>query len=88
MMALAEALVALGETGAAMPFWQHITENHCYPRARVQYAELLIAQNNLDAARKLLREVIDDDPHAPMFQRRRDRVWVSKARSLRRKIGS
>jgi hypothetical protein len=33
-----------------------------------------------------LREVIADDIHAPTFQRRRDRVWVRRAKSLLRKL--
>jgi hypothetical protein len=48
---------------------------------------LLIARNELEPARTVLREVIEDDPHTPAFQRKRDRVWVRKARSLLRKIG-
>lgn len=87
MMALAETLAALGETDRALPLWQQVTENHSYPRARVQLAELLIARNELDPARAALREVIEDDPHTPPFQRKRDHVWLRKAKSLLRKIG-
>lgn len=39
-------------------------------------------------ARAELAEVVADDAHAPTFQRRRDRVWVSRARSLMRKANS
>jgi len=34
-----------------------------------------------------LKEVLADDFHAPKFQRKRDRVWVGRAKSLLRKIG-
>jgi len=88
MMALAETLGALGETDRALPYWRQVTENHSYPRARVQLAELLISRNEPEPARVALREVIEDDPHAPAFQRKRDRVWVSRARRLLRKIGA
>ena len=87
MMALAETWGALGDANKALELWKKVTEEHSYPRARVQLAELLIARNELPAAREALREVIADDPHAPAFQRRRDRVWVSRARRLLRKIG-
>lgn len=87
LMAYAETLGALGETEQALPIWKQVTEQHSYPRARVQLAELLIERNETGAAREVLQEVIADDPHAPAFQRRRDRVWVSKARSLLRKTG-
>lgn len=86
MMALAETLGALGETDKALPLWQQVTEQHSYPRARVQFAELLITRNELEPARTALREVIEDDPHAPAFQRKRDHMWVRRARSLLRKI--
>ncbi|HEX7571367.1 MAG TPA: hypothetical protein VF492_12765 [Verrucomicrobiae bacterium] len=36
MMALAETLTALGEKENALRYWQHITQNHSYPRAKVQ----------------------------------------------------
>lgn len=87
MMALAETLTALGETDNALPYWRQVTENHSYPRARVQLAELLISRNELEPARAALREVVEDDPHAPAFQRRRDRVWVSRAKGMLRRLG-
>ncbi|HEV2320021.1 MAG TPA: tetratricopeptide repeat protein, partial [Verrucomicrobiae bacterium] len=86
MMALAEALAALGETDNAILYWQHITEHHSYPRAKVQLAELYLAKNQFDLARTGLRDVLSDDIHAPAFQRRRDRVWIRRAKSLMRKL--
>jgi hypothetical protein len=86
MMALAETLTALGETGAAMSIWKQVTESHSYPRAKVQLAELYLAGNQRELARAELTDVISDDAHAPAFQRRRDRVWIWKAKMLRRKL--
>jgi hypothetical protein len=86
MMALAEALTALGETDNAILYWQHITQNHSYPRAKVQLAELYIAKNQLDDARHQLKDVLSDDVYAPPFQRRRDRIWVRRANGLMRKL--
>jgi len=86
MMALAETLTALGETDNAVLYWQHITQNHAYPRAKVQLAELYLAQNQPDLARAQLQEVLAEDPHAPAFQRKRDRVWVQRAKALARKL--
>ena len=82
MMALAEALTALGEKDNALLYWQHITQNHSYPRAKVQLAELYAAKNQPEAARAELKVVLSDDAHAPSFQRKRDRVWIQRARSL------
>lgn len=86
-MALAETLTALGENDAALALWQQVTDNHSYPRAKVQLAELYLARNQPEHARGQLQEVLVDDAHAPAFQRRRDRVWVRRARGLLRKLG-
>jgi tetratricopeptide (TPR) repeat protein len=86
-MALAETLTALGETDAALTLWKQVTENHSYPRAKVQLAELYLARGQPELARPELHDVVADDLHAPAFQRRRDRVWVRRARSLTRSLG-
>ncbi len=86
MMALAETLAALGETDNALLYWQHITQNHSYPRAKVQLAELYAAKNQPDLARAELKDVLSDDIHAPSFQRKRDRRWIHRAKALMRKL--
>ena len=85
LMALAETLSAVGENDAALNVWKQVTENHSYPRAKVQLAELYLAGKHPDLARAELREVLVDDVHAPAFQRRRDRVWVRRAKGLMRR---
>ncbi len=86
MMALAETLTALGETDNALQYWKHITQNHSYPRAKVQLAELYLAKNQPELARAELKDVVSDDQHAPAFQRKRDRVWARRAKSLMGKL--
>jgi tetratricopeptide (TPR) repeat protein len=86
LMALAETLAAVGEIDASVATWQRVTENHSYARARVQLAELYLAKGQKDAARSELTEVIADFPHTPAFQRRRDHVWVRRAKKLMRQI--
>jgi len=85
-MALAETLAALGERAASINLWKQVTERHSYPRAKVQLAELYLADQQNDLARAELKDVVADDEHAPAFQRARDRVWVRKARRLLRSI--
>ena len=85
-MAYAETLTALGENDAALALWKEITESHSYPRAKVQLAELYLARSQPDLARGELQEVLADDAHAPAFQRKRDRVWVRRAKGLMRKL--
>jgi tetratricopeptide (TPR) repeat protein len=86
MMALAESLTALGEPDAALNTWLKVTALHSYPRAKVQLAALYLARNQRETARTELSEVLADDAHAPAFQRRRDRVWVGRARVLAAKV--
>jgi tetratricopeptide (TPR) repeat protein len=86
MMALAETYSALGETDAALQMWQRVLEGNTYPRAKVQLAEIYIARNQFDLARAELNDVLVDDVHAPSYQRRRDRVWIRRAKSLVHKI--
>jgi len=85
-MAYAETLAALGETDDALKSWQYVVANNSYPRAKVQLAELYVAKNQPDLARAELQSVLTEDPHAPAFQRKRDRFWVSRARSLAKKL--
>ncbi len=87
MMALAETLSAVGEQNAALAVWQQVTAQHSYPRAKVQLAELLLFMNQPEGARAELHDVLMDDTHAPAYQRKRDRVWVRKARGLMKKLG-
>ncbi len=88
LMALAETYTALGEADAALNIWKQVTDCHSYPRAKVQLAELYVGRNQPDLARAELKDVVAEDVHAPAFQRKRDRIWVRRARSLSRKLGA
>ena len=85
-MGLAETLSALGETDAALAMWKRVTETHSYPRAKVQLAELYLAKGEPELARAEVKDVVSDDVHAPAFQRKRDRVWIWRAKSLLRRL--
>jgi len=85
-MAFAETLSALGEKYTAMKVWQEVTANHSYPRAKVQLAELYLERGERNLALTEVQDVVADDAHAPTFQRRRDRVWVRRAKGLLRKL--
>src|ERR1043166_368954 len=87
MMALAETYMALGETDAAIAVWERVVDQHSYARAKVQLAELYLAKGAKEKAREQVLEVIETDPHAPAFDRKRNRVWVRRARKLRAKVG-
>ena len=87
LMALAETRTALGEIDAAIATWKQVLQDHSYARARVQLAELYLRQQQPEPAKSELREVVADDAHAPGFQRKRERVWVRRAKALLRKAG-
>jgi tetratricopeptide (TPR) repeat protein len=82
LMAYAEALGALGDTDAAITVWQQVLKDHSYARARVQLGQLYLAKNQRDLAEVEFRGTINDDRHAPRYQRKRDRWWVWKAKRL------
>ena len=88
MMALAETLSAVGEQ---TPRWKSGSTgdgNHSYPRAaRCNWPGCMCHENQPDLARVELRDALADDIHAPKYQRRRDRVWVRRAKSVARKLG-
>jgi tetratricopeptide (TPR) repeat protein len=82
LMAYAETLGALGEVDNAIAVWKQVLQDHGYARARVQLGELYLFKTQKELADVEFREVINDDRHAPAFQRKRDRVWVRRAKRL------
>ena len=84
LMALAETFITLQNPEAAMETLKRVLQSHSYVRARVQLASLYAAQNQPDLARTELKEVLADDDAAPDFQRKRDRVWVRRAKKMLR----
>jgi hypothetical protein len=86
MMALAETLAALNETQNAVAVWEQVLQQHSYARARYQVAELHLATGKPELACRQIEELLADDVHAPGFQRKRDRVWVRRAKRLNRKL--
>jgi hypothetical protein len=88
MMALAETHMKLGSIESAIQLWEMVLQNHSYPRARVQLAELYVQRSEVEKARSILQETLADEQHSPLFQRRRDRVWVSRAKTLMRQLNN
>ena len=86
MMALAETYMAEGQTDAAIQVWERLLQNYSYARARVQLAELYLLKKQNDAAREQVREVIETDAYAPAFDRRRNRVWLRRAKRLAKQV--
>lgn len=87
MMALAETRAALGRIDDAIRTWEDVLQFHSYSRARVQLAELYLSKGEQEKALQQLREVIESEPHAPAFDRKRNRVWLVRAKRLARRAG-
>jgi tetratricopeptide (TPR) repeat protein len=83
-MAYAETLKMLGDVEGAIAVWKQVLEEHDYARARVQLGELYLGQKKPELARLEFQAAIHDDRHAPAYQRKRDRFWIRRARSLLR----
>jgi hypothetical protein len=86
LMAYAETLAAVGDMPSAIQTWRIVLQSHSYARARFQLAELLAKQGEKQEVRHILEELIVDDRHSPKFQRRREAVWVRRAKSLLRTV--
>jgi hypothetical protein len=86
LMTLAETQAAVGQIDRALATWRVVLSMYSYPRARVQFAELLIKQKEYAEARKVLEEVIHDAPYATKFERKREKVWFSRAKSAMRSL--
>jgi hypothetical protein len=86
LMTLAETQAALGEIDRALATWRQVLALYSYPRARVQFAELLIKRQEYPEARKALEEVVQDAPYATKFERKREKVWFDRAKATLRSI--
>lgn len=86
MMMYAEALAAVGRKDDSILTWRRVLEHHGYAHAKVNLAELLIERGETEAARQELQEVINDAGHGPAFQRKREKGWAKKAKSLLAKL--
>ena len=82
LMTLAETEAAAGRKDDALQTWRQVLSLYSYSRARVQYAQLLMERKEYAEARTILEEVISDEPFEAKFQRKRERVWLDRARTL------
>jgi hypothetical protein len=86
LMTLAETQAEMGQVDRALATWRQVLGLYRYPRARVQFAELLAKQKNYTEARTILEEVTHDAPYGTKFERKREKVWFDRAKSALRAI--
>jgi hypothetical protein len=87
LMTLAETQTAAGQAEQALATWRQVLSLYSYDRARVQYAQLLADRKETAEARRILEQVLADEPFEAKFQRKREQVWISRARALLRSCG-
>jgi hypothetical protein len=88
LMAYAETLAKLGRKDEALTTWRKVLENHGYARARVQLAELYVECGENELARKELADLLADEAHGPAFQKQRDKVWLRRAKTVLKTLGT
>ena len=86
LMTLAETQTAAGQKDRALATWRQALGLYSYSRARVQFAELLAERKEYAEARKILDEEISDEPFEPGYQRKKEKVWIRRARALLRTL--
>jgi hypothetical protein len=86
LMALAEAFTAVDRRKDAIQVWRKVLVHYQYDRARVQLAELLQEAGEIAEATKLVESVVEDADHGTPFERRRNKIWVRRAKALRRRL--
>lgn len=85
-MAYAEALAADGRPSEAISVWRDVLKSYEYDRAKVQFAGLLLAKGDKNEAKALLDDVVDQAKHHSSLNRKSDRVWIRRAKSLKRRL--
>lgn len=84
----AHCAIGLNDMETAHTCYGEITKKYTYPRARIEYAELLNRTGDHDEAVALLKRVVADGLHAPRYQARAERRNLRRARALLRTMTS
>jgi len=86
LVLLGRAFAAHGDRERAQLCFETAVSVSRSVEARLELADMLAADGNLDAARKLLREIVEDARMAPPFQRRQARYWARQAKRRQQEL--
>lgn len=75
----AQALQSEGNLARALEEYKVLSGYYPGAEATVRYAELLRTEQQVDEARRVLRELLDNAKLAPAHYRRTQEVWLAKA---------
>lgn len=85
---LARALARSGRTAEAMAAFERLIEISTSSESIVTAAEFFAANGREAQARELVEIILTRRETMPAYQRRRDRVWLSMAKKLNRKLAA
>lgn len=83
---LGQALARLGRTDEAMSVFDQIAQSATGAEPLVSAAEFFAGHGRPAEALEIAREIAMRDMTMPNYQKRRDRVWLRKARAIERRL--
>ncbi len=83
---LADACAKTGQAERAEALFREVMAVTTLSEARYYYAEFLASQNRVAEAREWAQRLLHSKRSMPGFQRRRDRVWLRRAKALLRRL--
>ena len=81
-MTLAQVYARLGQNDKSIAAWESVLEANTYAQARVLLGEAYFAAGRRKEARAQFKEALRADKHTPEFHRRRDKLWIKRARQM------
>lgn len=84
----AKALARSGRTAEAMAAFERLSESSSASEILCTCAEFFAVQGRYGEAAEIAQRIVQRSLTMPGYQRRRDRVWIRKAKALLRKLKS
>lgn len=83
---LAHACAQTGDNGRADALFARVTESSTLPETYYNYATFLASQGRADEARSWAQRIVALRDSMPIYLRRRERPWFTKAKALLKKL--
>jgi hypothetical protein len=85
-MLYAMSLEQTGQLEAAENEFKAMKGRYSYFEQRYQYGLFLVRVERSDDARKIFTEMLNEEPHLSVIERKNNRVWFAKTRDEMRKL--
>jgi hypothetical protein len=86
MALLAHSVAQTGDTARADALFVQVTEASTLPETYYNYASFLASQGRTDEARSWARRIVTRRDSLPLYLRRRERPWFTKAKALLKRL--